>query len=336
MKAIQFKSRDVAEVSDVPLGDVPAGHALVRIRASGLCHTDLEILGGNYGSDAFPLVPGHEFSGVVEAIAPDVTQLAVGTAVVADPNIPCGQCRSCRRGLRNLCDGLEAYGVSRNGGFAEYCIVAVDRLHDIGELEFGTAALAEPLACVLNGLDAAGFDRADGPKPEAALVIGAGPIGLLLALTLKSQGVSRVCVADLNEHRLSFAHSMGLEPFAAGSAALEAHRRGFDFVADATGVATVAAGMPDYVANGGTALFFGVCAPAARIEISPFEMFRRQLRLCGAHSLNGQIGRAVALLRSEAGTMGRLVSHKLPIEDLVPFFRKGGAPTDTMKVQFAA
>lgn len=336
MKAIQFKARGVAEVAEVDLDRVPPGHALVRVRASGLCHTDIEILAGNYGSDAFPLVPGHEFAGVIEDVAGDVSHLAVGSAVVADPNIACGACRSCRRGLGNLCENLEAYGVTRNGGFADYCLVAADHLHEIGDMDFGTAALAEPLACVLNGLDAAGFDASADRKPERALVIGAGPIGLLLALTLKAGGVSQVCVADVNEHRLSFAQSMSLEPLAAGSAALEAQRRGFDFVADATGVAAVAAGMPNYVANGGTALFFGVCAPAARIEISPFEIFRRQLRLCGAHSLNGQIARAVALLRSEEATMRRLVSHRLPIEELVPFFRKGDAPTDTMKVQFAA
>ncbi len=336
MKAILFTARGSVEVSDVALDRIPAGHALVRVRASGLCHTDIEILAGNYGSDVFPLVPGHEFAGVVEDVADDVSHLAVGAAVVVDPNIACGQCRSCRRGLKNLCENLEAYGVTRNGGFADYCLVAADHLHEIGDMDFGTAALAEPLACVLNGLDTAGFGSTADLKPETALVIGSGPIGLLLALTLKAGGVSEVSVADVNEDRLSFAQSMGLKPLAAGSAALATQRRGFDFVADATGVAAVAAGMPDYVANGGTALFFGVCAPEARIEVSPFEIFRRQIRLCGAHSLNGQIARAVALLRTEEGSMSRLVSHRLPIEELAPFFRKGGATSATMKVQFAA
>jgi len=336
MQAIQFKSRGVAEIAEIPVADVPPGHALVRVRASGLCHTDIEILNGRYGADSFPVVPGHEFAGTVEAVAGDVSGLRTGARVVVDPNISCGACRSCRRGLANLCERLEAYGVTRAGGFAETCVVAVDHLHEIGDLAFDTAALAEPLACVLNGLDAAGFDTPGNRRPDTALVIGAGPIGLLLALSLKAGGVPGVAVADRNEHRLAFAQTLGLEPLAADSSSLAARRRTFDFVADATGVASVAADMPRYAADGGTVLFFGVCAPDARIEVSPFEIFRRQLRLCGAHSLNGQIGRAVALLRAEAETMGRLVTHRLPLAEMRPFFEKGGAGGDTMKVQFAA
>ncbi|WP_062119736.1 zinc-dependent alcohol dehydrogenase family protein [Aureimonas sp. AU40] len=336
MKAVQFQSEGVAVITDLPVAAIRPRHALVRIKASGLCHTDIDILHGRYGAGAFPIVPGHEFAGVVEAVADDVSTLEVGARVVADPNIACGHCASCRKGLANLCERLEAYGVTRDGGFAEYCLVDVGHLHDIGDLAFDTAALAEPLACVLNGLDASGVTAPGARRPEAALVIGAGPIGLLLALALKSAGAGRVVVADINEHRLVFAQSLGLEVMAPGSSALEAMKRGFDFAADATGVASVAATLPSYVADGGTVLFFGVCAPDARIEIAPFEIFRRQLRLCGAHSLNGQIERALALLRSDVGGMSRLVSHRLPLDEVGPFFRKGGAGPDTMKVQFSA
>ena len=335
MKAVQFTGVGVADLRELPVAAIRPGHALVRIRASGLCHTDIDILHGRYGAGAFPIVPGQEFAGTVEAVAGDVPGLAVGERVAADPNIACGACPSCRKGLANLCARLEAYGVTRDGGFAEYCLVSADHLHDIGDLGFDTAALAEPLACVLNGLDASGFGAPGSRRPGVALVIGAGPIGLLLALSLKAGGTGRVVVADVNEHRLAFAGELGLEPLAVGSSALESGKRCFDFVADATGVASVAATMPSYAADGGTVLFFGVCAPDARIEISPFELFRRQLRLCGAHSLNGQIARAIRLLQSEGATMGCLVSHRLPIEEIGPFFSKGGASADTMKVQFA-
>ncbi|MBX4377643.1 alcohol dehydrogenase catalytic domain-containing protein, partial [Mycobacterium tuberculosis] len=101
-----------------------------------------------------------EYAGIVEMVADDVTDVRPGDRVAIDPNIPCGTCRSCRKGLTNLCDSLEAYGVSRNGGFAQYSTVNTAHLHGIGHLPFHIAALAEPLACVLNGLGNAHAVRA--------------------------------------------------------------------------------------------------------------------------------------------------------------------------------
>lgn len=334
MQAIHFVASGEARFTRLPEPELAPGHALIRVMASGLCHTDIDVLHGRYGSGAFPLVPGHEYAGVVEAVADDVSGFTVGDRVAVDPNLPCGTCRACRRGLTNLCTDLKAYGVTHNGGFAEYSLVKAAHLHPIGALSFDTAALAEPLACVLNGLTAAGLEG-NAPKPDSALVIGAGPIGLLLSLALKARGVGSVAVADLDETRLAFAESLGLTPFAAGSESLKARTHGFDFVADATGVARVAEGLTEYAADGGTVLFFGVCAPDARIAVSPFEIFRRQLKLCGSHSLNGQIGEALDVLASDDGTMARLVSHRLPMADMLPFFSKGGAGPSTMKVQFA-
>lgn len=335
MKAIHFVGKGEARFADLAEPELPPGHALIRVMASGLCHTDIDVLHGRYGSSAFPVVPGHEYAGIVEALAEDVTGLSVGDRVAVDPNIPCGSCRACRRGLTNLCADLKAYGVTHDGGFAEFSVVKAKHLHPIGSLPFDRAALAEPLACVLNGLGASGFDS-DPRRPDHALVIGAGPIGLLLALTLKARGVKTVSVADLNESRLVFADSLGLTALHSNSDQLKSQRRGFDFVADATGVASVAESLIDYASDGGTVLFFGVCAPDARIAISPFEMFRRQLRLCGSHSLNGQIANALKLLQADDGTMARLVSHRLPMGEMLPFFEKGKASAATMKVQFVA
>lgn len=335
MKAIHFVGKGEARFADLAEPELQPGHALIRVMASGLCHTDIDVLHGRYGSSAFPLVPGHEYAGIVETVADDVTGVSVGDRVVVDPNIPCGTCRACQRGLTNLCTDLKAYGVTHDGGFAEFSVVRAKHLHPIGSLPFDRAALAEPLACVLNGLGASGFES-DPRRPEKALVVGAGPIGLLLALALKARGVETVSVADLNESRLAFADSLGLAALPSGSDQLNSQRRGFDFVADATGVAGVAESLIDYASDGGTVLFFGVCAPEARIAISPFEIFRRQLRLCGSHSLNGQIQDALTLLQADDGTMARLVSHRVPMAEMLPFFEKGGASAATMKVQFAA
>ncbi|MBB2683758.1 UNVERIFIED_ORG: threonine dehydrogenase-like Zn-dependent dehydrogenase [Rhizobium etli] len=334
MEAICYTEKGIAVTKALPLPELRPGHALVRVRAAGLCHTDIDVLHGRYGEGRFPLVPCHEYAGVIEAVAGDVSSLAVGARVVVDPNLPCGTCRACRKGLTNLCRDLKAYGVTEDGGFAEYSLVRTDHLHEIGNLDFNLAALAEPLACVLNGLGSAGL-RAGAAGTETALVFGAGPIGLLLALSLKAEGVSSVTVADINEGRLAFAERLGLETAVSGSEALAGRRRSFDFVADATGVARVVEGMIDFTADGGTVLVFGVCSPDQRISIAPFEIFRRQIRFAGSHSLNRNIPQALDFLRRDTGAMAQLVSHRLPLGEVLPFITKKSADPATMKVQFS-
>ena len=334
MEAICYTEKGVAVTKALPMPELRPGHALVRVRAAGLCHTDIDVLHGRYGEGRFPLVPCHEYAGVVEAVAGDVSGLAIGARVVIDPNLPCGKCRACLKGMTNLCRDLKAYGVTEDGGFAEYSLVRTDHLYDIGDLDFNLAALAEPLACVLNGLGSAGLQA--GPKgTETALVFGAGPIGLLLALSLKAEGVASVTVADINEGRLAFAEGLGLETIVSGSEALASRQRAFDFVTDATGIAHVVEGMIDFTTDGGTVLVFGVCAPDQRISIAPFEIFRRQIRFAGSHSLNRNIPEALAILRRDNGAMAQLVSHRLPLGEVLPFITKKSADPATMKVQFS-
>ncbi len=164
------------------------------------------------------------------------------------------------------------------------------------------------------------------------MLFGAGPIGLLMALALKWRGAKEVTVVDLSEERLRLAESFGLLPVAPGSDALLGMGRSQDFVADATGVPPVAEAMSGYLRDGGAALFFGVCPQPARIQISPFEMFRRQLSLFGTHSLNANIPETLPLLRTHGADAARLVSHRVAIEEIEAAF-KGGVPNGALKVQ---
>lgn len=333
MKAIQFVEKGKATIGDIPVGTLPPGHALVRVKAAGLCHTDIDVLHARYGAGAFPLVPGHEYTGEVIDLASDVTSVRTGSRVAVDPNLPCGTCPSCRKGLTNLCRDLKAYGVSHNGGFSEFSVVRADHLHDIGDMPYDLAALAEPLACVLNGVGAAGVA---GPStaPSNSLIFGAGPIGLLLGLALKAAGAGQITFADINEGRLAFAESLGFIPIVSGSRELIGSERAHDFVADATGIPGVVEGMLDLVADGGTALLFGVCAPDARVSISPFQIFRRQLKLVGSHSLNRNIPEALAVLSRDRERMSRLVTHRLTLAEMVPYFLTKPSDPATMKVQY--
>lgn len=327
MRAIVFRENRHVAMESLPDPTPGPGEVVVAVKASGICHTDVEILRGNYGSSAFPLVPGHEFAGEVVAVGQGVTGLATGDRVVVDPNLGCGSCDACLRGRVNLCERLGAYGVTVNGGFAEFCAVAAAHAHPIGSMSWQVAALAEPLGCVLNGLSVL-----NGRVPTSATVFGAGPIGLLMALALKWRGTTDLSVVDLSEDRLRLAEGFGFTPLRAGTADVDRLHRSRDFVADATGVPAVAQAMIGCLRDGGAALFFGVCPQAARIEISPFEMFRRQLSLFGTHSLNANIPETLPLLDRHGAEAARLVSHRVGLEEIEATFRHG-APAGSLKVQ---
>ena len=330
MRGVAFHTGRRVTLETLPDPRPGPGEVVIKIRASGICHTDIEILRGNYGTGAFPLIPGHEFAGEVVALGPDVTEFKIGDRTVADPNIGCGACPSCRAGRINLCDALGAYGVSQNGGFAEFCVIRVDRLHKIGDLPYHIAALAEPMGCVLNGLTPLA-----GRNIYRSVVFGAGPIGMLMALALRAKGSGDLVIVDPNPARRALAEGFGIQALPPETKRLDQLHH-FDLAVDATGLPDVAGGLIPLLANGGAALFFGVCPQDARIEISPFELFRRQLSLFGTHSLNiGHIGEALTLLNTLGPQLENLVTHRLGLEDIAECL-SDGLPEGAMKVHFSA
>jgi len=327
MRATTYQSK--GEIHNSELADpTPADEeVLIRVHASGICHTDIDILYGRYGNSTFPLVPGHEYAGEIVSVGDKVNSFKEGERVVVDPNIHCGECRSCKKGLTNLCDKLGAYGVTQNGGFAEYGVVHQDNVVSISDnLSYGTAALAEPVGCVLNGLDAIETDTLDN-----TLIFGAGPIGMLMALSLRTKGVTDITMADIDESRLVLAESFGLKSVASTSSELDSLKKSMDLAVDATGVPKVAEGLINYTADGGNVLFFGVCPPGETIPVSPNEIFRRQIRMAGTHSLNHNIPEALETIGLIGSDIDRLVSHRVELADIKGFLEKSGQ-TNTLKI----
>ncbi|MET3615582.1 2-desacetyl-2-hydroxyethyl bacteriochlorophyllide A dehydrogenase [Rhizobium aquaticum] len=329
MKAILFPAKGVVELTELPDPVPRSGEVLISVKASGICHTDFEILRGNYGDGAFPVVPGHEFVGEIVGLADGVKGLSLGDRVVVDPNLECGHCRACRRQMAHLCEKLGAYGVTKNGGFAEYCAVDAAAVRPIGDMAYDLAALAEPVGCALNGLEPVKHRHI-----ENALVFGAGPMGMIIAeLLAKTRGVA-VSVADVDADRLAFASAAGHTALHAQSNDLAQARHGFDFVVDATGKAEVVSKLTHFMASGGSALLFGVCKQGVGVTFEPFELFRRQLTVYGTHSLNHNLPDALAAIQRIGPSLSGIVSHRLAIADTVKTFQAGGIRA-SMKVQMA-
>jgi len=305
MESVLYEALGELSIQQIERPEPQANEVLVQTKASGVCHTDIDVLYGRYGNSTFPLVPGHEYSGVITEVGSNVSGLSIGDRGVVDPNFGCGHCPACEKGQSNLCDRLGAYGVTRHGGFAEFSAVAAENVIPVGDMDFSLAALAEPMGCVLNGVGAIGTEGV-----KTAMIFGAGPIGLLMAIALRTKGVVDVAMVDLDESRLERVESMGFRPVASGSDALEQRKQSVDLVVDA----------------------FGVCSPDAKISISPFEVFRRQITLAGAHSLNHNLPEALAAIKDFGDNIKQVISHQVPLAEIPTFLGKD-KPAQTLKVQ---
>lgn len=190
MKAVVFEAVNEFVITDFPDPELTADEVLVKVAACGLCGTDLHILKGEYPS-TFPLIPGHEFAGAIVQVGPAVKEFKPGDRVCIDPNIYCRRCSFCRQGKVHLCENLFPIGVRRHGGFAEFCAVPQSQVYSLpGHVDFTEAALAEPLSCVLHGIELAEI------RPgRTVLILGGGAIGGLLTQLARLAGAARVILS---------------------------------------------------------------------------------------------------------------------------------------------
>ena len=334
MVAARIEAPGVTKVTHLPQQEPGPGEVLIEVARAGVCGTDLHIFSGSYDLARYPLTPGHEFAGRVVAAGEGVDPARIGQRVTADPNIPCLDCPECRRNAFNQCQRLQAVGVTRDGAFATHLVVPERALWPIGELPYERAALIEPLACVAWGLE-----RIRVEPGSHALVFGAGPMGCLLLQAVRAAGADFVAVVDISLRRLEIATALGadlaLTPQETGQLARVAPS-GFELVVDATGVPEVLEGAVAYTRSGGTVWVFGVAPANARIGISPYEFFRRDLSLVGSFALNRTIEAAISLIESGAVDVAPLVSHVLPLHEFGEGLRLAREDPERMKVQFVA
>lgn len=275
-----------------------------------MCGTDLHIIDGNYTAATYPVIPGHELAGTVVDIGPDVSHVAIGDFVVVDPVVACRYCSSCRAGRPNLCENWQGYGVTIAGGFADYVRVRGVDVVPVPETNpRHWATLVEPLSCVLHALDRLGPIT---PVDEA-LVIGAGPTGLMLTDMLLAGGAV-VDVAERDEGRRNRALAFGARATALDLADF-GKPAGWSIVIEASGaVAAFEAGLRA-VAPSGRFHVFGVPSPTAIARIAPYEIFAKELTITGSQSLQHTFARALTVLASDRIDGNRYVTEQIPLAD---------------------
>ncbi|MGH2828980.1 MAG: zinc-dependent alcohol dehydrogenase [Actinomycetota bacterium] len=276
------------------------GEAIVRVRACGLCGSDRSC----YATGVFaPVVLGHEIAGELEA---DAGELRAGELVVVDPKIPCGRCTDCKNDAEHRCvESLtRGIGAGRSGGFAERVAVPESCLHRVpAGLETHVACLAEPLSCVLHGLD-----RVEMRAGEDAIVIGLGPIGLLTVVALRARGASRIVGIDPLPARRALALALGAD---------EAVEPGMlhdqtSLVVEASGTAAAMRIAGNLAVAGGRVLLIGV--PMDEVMMTPLVWVSREVSLVGSiASKHSDVDRALAMLVQKP-SLAAIVTDRIPLE----------------------
>ena len=321
MKGNFFLGNGKFEIREMTFGAPGPNEVLIRNMACGVCGTDVHIYHGEPGSADVtpPVVLGHEYAGIVEAIGRDVTIVKPGDAVAVDPNIYCGTCYQCRKGHKQLCGNMQAVGVTRDGGFAEYSMVPETQVFRMNpEIGFPAMAMAEPLACCIHGIEQVNIQSGD-----AVTVIGGGAIGLLMVQLAKLRGAGTVILSEPVEARrkigLEIGADLAIDPLSEDPAACVASylgRPGADVVIECVGKTAATKQAFDVTNRGARILLFSVPSVDAEFPLPLFDVYKKELKIFGSFVNPDTHEDAVQLLNSGRIKTAPLITHFFPLEKL--------------------
>lgn len=280
MRGARFYGKHDIRIEEFEIGTLAPDEVIVEVKYCGICGTDVHVYEGGGGSSdiTVPVVPGHEFSGVVNSVGVDVKDFAVGDRVCVDPNDMCGYCEFCQSGRSAFCNNHVAICQTIDGGFAEKVKVRQKQVYKIGELSFEEAAMIEPLSCCLNTFDVFNIRLGD-----TYLIIGAGPIGLLTIQLARIAGASFIAVAELQPKNQQKARQVGADlvfnPLEDDLYSLlkENQITNLDKIIECVGSTKTQDYAINVAGKGCEVMFFGLTDPDAELTIKPFDLFRNQI-----------------------------------------------------------
>ena len=320
MKASRFLGNKTFAVTDLPTPHAGPGELVLRNQVCGVCGTDVHIYHGEPGSADVnpPVVLGHEYSGEVVEVGEGVTGFAVGDHVTVDPNIYCGHCVYCQNGKKQLCPSMEAIGVTRDGGFAQYSLIPASQAFKLEPtVPWEAAAMAEPLACCLHGIDLAGIQVGD-----KVCVVGGGAICLLMVQLAKLSGASQIVLSEPNEKRRQVGLQLGanaaIDPTRpdAQEAFAQVLGGGANVVIECVGNVPAVKSAFQFAGKGATVLLFSVPKVDATFDLPLFDVYKKELTIKGSFVNPDTHARAVALINSGKVDFGPIITHRFPLDQL--------------------
>lgn len=320
MKASRFLGKKTFAVTDLPTPHAGPGELVLRNQVCGVCGTDVHIYHGEPGSADVnpPVVLGHEYSGEVVEVGEGVTGFAVGDHVTVDPNIYCGHCAYCQNGKKQLCPSMEAIGVTRDGGFAQYSRIPASQAFKLEPtVPWEAAAMAEPLACCLHGIDLAGIQVGD-----KVCVVGGGAIGLLMVQLAKLSGASQIVLSEPNEKRRQVGLQLGanaaIDPTRpdAQEAFAQVLGGGANVVIECVGNVPAVKSAFQFAGKGATVLLFSVPKVDATFDLPLFDVYKKELTIKGSFVNPDTHARAVALINSGKVDFDPIITHRFTLDQL--------------------
>ncbi len=338
MKAAMLYGVNDLRVEDVEEPKVEAGEVLVKVKAATTCGTDLKIFQRGYVEKVIkiPTIFGHEWAGEVAEVSADLEWPENGMRVRAGNSAPCLRCTMCQKGKYNLCEKM----IWLWGAYAEYIkvpsrMVLVNMQEIPQHVSYEEAAITEPLACVLHGVEEAGVKLGD-----AVAIIGAGPIGLLHLLTVKKMGVEKAIIIDLVDERLNLAAKLGAdETVNAGKVnVVETVRQitggyGADVVIEAIGLPATWEQAIKLARKGGVVLEFGGCPPGTEIKVDAEMLHYGELTVLGTfHAAPSHFRKALNLIASRTIDARPLVTRKMRLEEIKEAFEMLSTSKSEIKI----
>ncbi len=319
MKCVVIEEPKKVTLKDLPLPKLRKDFARIKVKAAAICATDLEVVDGNIPAN-YPLIPGHEWSGVVSEVENPLHSKWIGKRVTGSNDIVCGACEACRSGNWRYCKDFEEIGFKQPGAYAEYIDVPVVGLVELpDDLPFEHAALAEPMGVALGV-----FEKAEPKIGKTCLIYGAGSIGLCCLSVAKSLGLRKIVVAATTTDRLSIAKEMGADFVIATKEEdifeqmKNIHPEGTDYIIEATGVEECISNSFKLCKKGGTVVLAGY-GRGKNMSIRIDDIHINNLRVIGAGNNWNQHKKAIELMSEKNIKMDLMVSEKIRLED----FQKG-------------
>lgn len=321
MKALLLTEYKNLEVTDCPEPQIGDEEVLIRVRACGICGSDVHGYDGSSGRRIPPLIMGHEAAGVVAKVGKNVSRFQEGDRVTFDSTVYCGKCWYCRRGQINLCDNRNVLGVScgdyrRNGAFAEYVAVPEHIIYKLPDsFPFEHAALIESVSIAFHAVN-----RTPRQLGDTAVVVGTGMIGLLVVQTLRHAGVGRIIAVDIDDYKLQRAKEFGADEGLnstkcniAEEVQARTEGRGADIALEVVGATASLQTAISALRKGGALTLVGNLAP--KVELPLQAVVTRELSLYGTCSSQGEYPACIEMMARGDINVAPLISAKASLDE---------------------
>ena len=320
MKSAVFYGKEDLKIENSDMPEIKPEDVLIRVHACGICGTDIHIFDGDEGAAATPTgtILGHEFAGEVVGIGDAVEEVKIGDRVCVDPNKLCGKCSFCRNGKGHFCTKMIGIGTTVNGGFSEYCSVPVSQVYKFSDnITYAQAAMTEPVACCLHGIDMCNLKHGD-----TVAIIGAGMIGLIMLQLVRLGGAKRIIVFEPIEEKRRIAEKLGadltIDPLngQANKMLIENGVDQVDVVIECVGrTDTIEMGI-NIAGKGSTLMMFGLTKPDDVLGIKPFEIFKKELVLKSSYINPYTQERALGLIDSGKIDVQSMIYRMISLNEL--------------------